>query len=84
MQWCIEQMKLPIGTTILDPYMGSGTTGVAAVALGYNFIGIERDAEYFKIAQERIDAATPLTDLETMPLLIERQPQPQQMTLELT
>jgi DNA modification methylase len=42
------------GDTVFDPFMGSGTTGVAAKNLGRNFIGIEMDAEYFKIAQERI------------------------------
>jgi site-specific DNA-methyltransferase (adenine-specific) len=43
--------------TILDPFMGSGTTGVAAVQLGRNFIGIEQSPEYFEIACERIDQA---------------------------
>jgi 16S rRNA G966 N2-methylase RsmD len=43
--------------TILDPFMGSGTTGVAAVQLGRNFIGIEQSEEYFRIACERIDKA---------------------------
>jgi site-specific DNA-methyltransferase (adenine-specific) len=43
--------------TILDPFMGSGTTGVAAVQLGRNFIGIEQSPEYFEIACERIDKA---------------------------
>jgi DNA modification methylase len=42
------------GETILDPYMGSGTTGVAAVRLGRNFIGIERDSAHFKTACDRI------------------------------
>ena len=42
------------GDTILDPFMGSGTTGVACVETGRNFIVIEIDADYFKIAQRRI------------------------------
>ena len=42
------------GDTILDPFMGSGTTGVAAQNLNRNFIGIELDTSYFKIAEERI------------------------------
>ena len=45
---------LPMTQTILDPFMGSGTTGVACVETGRNFIGIEIDADYFKIAQRRI------------------------------
>ena len=45
------------GDTILDPFMGSGTTGVACVETGRNFIGIEIDADYFKIAQQRIGDA---------------------------
>jgi len=43
------------GDTILDPFMGSGTTGLACKNLGRNFIGIEKDAEYFKIAEARIN-----------------------------
>lgn len=43
--------------TILDPFMGSGTTGVAAIQLGRKFIGIEREPKYFEIACDRIEQA---------------------------
>jgi len=43
------------GDTILDPFMGSGTTGVAAIKNNRNFIGIELDENYFSIAKERIE-----------------------------
>lgn len=43
--------------TILDPFMGSGTTGVAAVQMGRNFIGIEKEEKYFQIACKRIEDA---------------------------
>ena len=46
-----------IGQTILDPFMGSGTTGVACINNNRNFIGMELDEQYFKIAQERINKA---------------------------
>jgi len=57
MRWCIERLRLPEGATILDPYMGSGTTGIAAVQMGYNFIGCEIDPTYFEIAKRRIEQA---------------------------
>ena len=57
MRWCMgnDVAKLSTGAVILDPYMGSGTTGVAAIQLGYSFIGIEIDEGYFNIAKERIE-----------------------------
>jgi len=57
MAWAIERMKVPQGATILDPFMGSGTTGVACVRTGRNFIGIEIDPGYFEIAKRRIEEA---------------------------
>lgn len=56
MEWTIEQVGISAGATILDPYMGSGTTGVAAVRLGFDFIGIEIDPGYHAIAERRIQA----------------------------
>jgi DNA modification methylase len=50
-------MRLPSAETILDPFMGSGTTGVACAQLGRSFIGIERERKYFDIACERIERA---------------------------
>ena len=45
------------GDTVLDPFMGSGTTGVACANTGRRFIGIELDPEYFAIAKQRIESA---------------------------
>jgi len=56
MKWCVDLFSEP-GDTILDPFLGSGTTGVAAKLLGRNFIGIERDPEYMTIASRRIALA---------------------------
>lgn len=42
------------GQTVLDPFMGSGTTGIAAKELNRNFIGMEMNAEYMEIARRRI------------------------------
>lgn len=55
MNWCIG--FLPDAKTILDPFMGSGTTGVAAVQMQRQFIGIEREEKYFNIACARIEEA---------------------------
>jgi site-specific DNA-methyltransferase (adenine-specific) len=51
MQWTVERLQ---ARTILDPFMGSGTTGVACVKLGRKFIGIEIEPKYFEIACKRI------------------------------
>ena len=53
----------PVGGLVLDPFMGSGTTGVAATQLGRDFIGIELDPSYFDIACHRIDQAQRQGDL---------------------
>lgn len=55
-KWLIERCSLP-NYTILDPFMGSGTTGVAAVQMGRYFVGIERDQKHFETACERIREA---------------------------
>jgi len=56
MRWCITKAKVPTNGLILDPFMGSGTTGVAAVREDRRFIGIECERRYFDIAVKRIDA----------------------------
>lgn len=62
MKWCIGHLPEP-NETILDPFMGSGTTGVAAVQMGRKFIGIEREPKYFDIACKRIEDAQRQGDL---------------------
>jgi site-specific DNA-methyltransferase (adenine-specific) len=62
MSW-LCRLACPAGGTILDPFAGSGSTGVAAVQEGFGFIGIEQDPEYHAIASARIRyarAALPL------------------------
>jgi len=56
MLWMVKKGSI-IAETILDPFMGSGTTGVAAIQLGRKFIGIEREPKYFDIAVQRIEQA---------------------------
>lgn len=56
MRWLVRMVTPPNGT-LLDPFMGSGTTGVAAFLEGFSFIGIEREAEYLEIARARIEHA---------------------------
>lgn len=56
MEWCIDQLPASV-EAICDPYMGSGTTGAAAVSRGKRFIGIEREQSYFDIACRRIEQA---------------------------
>ena len=75
MAWCISSVS---GETILDPFMGSGTTGVACTKLGRKFIGIEIEPKYFDIACRRIEEAW------KQPRLFEEQKaKPQQVVMEL-
>lgn len=53
MKWCLDMH--PKAQTVCDPFMGTGTTGVAATAMGKTFIGIERERKYFDIACRRIE-----------------------------
>jgi site-specific DNA-methyltransferase (adenine-specific) len=65
MKWCLE--FLPAARAVCDPFMGSGTTGVAAVQMGRQFIGIERDERYFEIACRRIEDAQKQLDMFSPP-----------------
>ena len=62
MEWCINHLPSD-ATTILDPFMGSGTTLVACEKLGRQGIGIELDPDYFEIACRRVDEATRQPDM---------------------
>ena len=73
MKWCLGFVE----GTILDPFMGSGTTGVACVKLGRKFIGIEIERKYFDIACRRIESACAQPDLFVQP----PQPKPVQASL---
>lgn len=53
MEWCLGYF--PDAQSVIDPFMGSGTTGVACKNLNRKFIGIEKDANYFEIAKRRIN-----------------------------
>jgi len=54
MQYLVRLITPPNGK-VLDPFCGSGTTGIACKLEGFEFVGLEQDAEYSKIAQSRID-----------------------------
>lgn len=60
MVWCLKWVD---GRTVLDPFMGSGTTGVACQKVGRRFIGIERDPGYFEMACKRISDAMSQPDM---------------------
>ena len=76
MRWCIQHLPEP-NRTILDPFAGSGTTGVAAVKLGRAFIGIEREPKYFETMLRRIEAAYKQPDL----FVEQPKPKPVQLSL---
>ena len=76
LKWGIESVKRVPGDVVLDPFMGSGTTGVACVKLGRKFIGIEIDEGYFDIACKRIEEAYRQPDM-----FIERPAPPGQLDM---
>ena len=65
MEWCLNH--IPDAQTILDPFMGSGTTGVACAKMGRKFIGIELEPKYFDIACKRIEDAYKQPDMFVEP-----------------
>jgi DNA modification methylase len=74
MTWCVQTFARK--GTVIDPYMGSGTTGVACVRLGRGFIGIEAEERYFRTACKRIAEANLQPDL-----FVEKPAAPEQETL---
>ena len=62
------KLVVPPGGTVLDPFMGSGTTGCAAAMLGIDFIGIEQDASYAEIARRRIEHWATQEQRQTSPI----------------
>ena len=56
------RLVTPKGGTVLDPFMGSGSTGMAAKDEGFDFIGIEKEKEYFEISEQRIKTTAPLSE----------------------
>ena len=56
MAWTMDRVGLPEGTTVLDPFTGSGTTAIACIRTGRRFIGIEKDAAYFEVVKARIES----------------------------
>lgn len=65
MQWCLQVLGIPSGATVVDPFMGSGSTGVACIKMGCNFVGCEIDPTYHAIAKRRIE------DAAAQPMLFE-------------
>ncbi len=63
MSWSMEQVGVPEGGTVLDPFMGSGTTAIACIRSGRKFVGIERDPAHYATALERIQRELSQGDL---------------------
>lgn len=63
MQWLCRLVCPPNGT-VLDPFCGSGTTGIAALREGFTFIGIEAEADYVEISRARIAGDNPMFNVE--------------------
>ena len=54
MSWCFDRAKVAPGAIVLDPYMGSGTTGISCIRTGRRFIGIEIDEQHYQTARRRL------------------------------
>lgn len=71
MRWCLHVCGVPPGCTVFDPFVGSGTTGIACMQTGRDFVGCEKDPSYFATAKRRIELA------QAQPLLfVDEPPQP--------
>lgn len=68
MRWCIDKCKPVEGSIILDPFMGSGSTGIAALSLGHKFVGVEFSQEHFDTAVMRVKAFYGLLEGDNMDL----------------
>lgn len=77
MRWIVERASMP-GETVIDPFMGSGTTGVASIKAGRRFVGIEIEPTYFEIACRRIQEAVNAPDL-----FVEQPTKPKQLKMEI-
>lgn len=76
MSWCMDMAKVQPGHLVLDPYMGSGTTLIAAIRTGRRAIGIEIDERHFKTAVERVRREL---DQFTLPFETPKQPKDQEL-----
>ncbi len=63
MAWCMDKAKVAEGMTVLDPFMGSGTTGIACIRTGRRFIGVEKDPAHYATALARIQRELAQGDL---------------------
>ena len=68
MRWCIDKVRPTVGLPVLDPYMGSASTGIAALSLGLPFIGCEIDPEHFEVACARMQMFVDGQQPPAMPL----------------
>lgn len=59
MRQVTRRLVCPVGGVVLDPFAGSGTTGVACITEGFRFVGIEREADYCEMARQRCASANP-------------------------
>jgi len=76
MSWSMEQVDVPEGGTVLDPFMGSGSTAIACIRSGRKFVGIERDPAHYQTALERIQRELSQGDLFLDSPNIRHEPRP--------